>query len=82
MLRGTRRYSAISFRILGLIPSVSGDLSIFSWRRHFLTSSFTSTVVSASVVWFFGVTCRMLAVASFVNVLVDLGYLPLRCRFW
>ena len=69
MLRGTHSCSDI-FNIIGLILSVPGDLSVFSWRRHFLTSSSViSNVVSVSVVRFFGVTCGMLVVASFVNVL-------------
>ena len=66
MLRGTHSCSDISFNILGLILSVPGDLSVFSWRRHFLTSSSViSNVVSVSVVRFFGVMCRMLVVSSF-----------------
>ena len=70
MLRGTHSCSDISFKILGPIPSVPGDLSVFSWRRHVLTSSSViSTVVGVSVVRFFGVTCGMLVVSSFVNVL-------------
>ena len=70
MLIDTHRCSAISFIILGLIPSVPGDLSIFIWRRHFLTSSsVTSNVMSASVVRLCGVTCGMIAMSSFVNVL-------------
>ena len=61
MLRGTHSCSDI-FKILGLIASVPGDLSVFSWRRHFLTSSSViSNVVSVSVVRFFGVPCGMLA---------------------
>ena len=65
-----RRCSDISFKILGVIALVPGDLSVFSWRRHFLSSSSVmSNVVGVSVVRFFGVPCGMLVVSSFVNVL-------------